>query len=104
MPRWTISLIGLIFVHRSVANVGDVNGDGVVDLAVGCRKWQPGDGGYVWIVFLKSDGTVIQETFLLGSPNGVVDNMAQSITPIGDLNGDGVPDLVVGASMFISCV
>ena len=41
----------------SVAQAGDINGDGVIDLAVGA--WADSDAmGAVWIVFLKLDGTV----------------------------------------------
>ena len=55
---------------RSVCEIGDLNGDGVTDIAVGA-EWDDDGGtrkGAVWILFLNSDGTVdsfqkISETF-----------------------------------------
>ena len=42
-----------------VTSLGDLNGDGVGDLAVGA--WRDGDGGFrrgaVWILFLDADGS-----------------------------------------------
>ena len=42
------------FAH-SVAALGDVDGDGVVDLVVGADT---DEGGAVWLLFLQTDGTV----------------------------------------------
>ncbi len=90
----------------AVANVGDFNGDGVTDLAVGGYGDDDGDGpshGAVWMLFLNSDGTVkahqkISDTE--GNFTGTLDNydlFGSAVTSIGDLDGDGVTDLAVGA-------
>ncbi|MCH8852576.1 MAG: FG-GAP repeat protein, partial [Planctomycetes bacterium] len=44
----------------SVASLGDLDGDGVGDLAVGARLDADGgiNRGAVWILFLRADGTV----------------------------------------------
>ena len=48
----------------SVASLGDLNGDGIGDLAVGARLDDDGgtppnaNRGAVWILFLNADGTV----------------------------------------------
>ncbi|MEK7146083.1 MAG: integrin alpha, partial [Patescibacteria group bacterium] len=87
---------------QSVANVGDLDNDGVSDLAVG----QVGEGvfeGAVWILFLNADGTVkaeqkISET--LGGFTGVLPSNTQfgySLSALGDLDGDGIEDLAVGS-------
>jgi hypothetical protein len=90
----------------SVAALGDLDGDGVPDLAVGA--WLDDDGGSargaVWVLFLHADGTVkaaqkISAT--AGGFSGVLDNQdvfGWSVAALGDLDGDGVPDLAVGAS------
>ena len=89
----------------SVAALGDVDGDGVVDLCVGA----PGDddgissAGAVWILFLNSSGTVKAEQKIsslsgnLGVTLTFAEEFGTAVEGLGDLNGDGVPDLVVGS-------
>ncbi len=89
----------------SVASIGDFNGDGIGDLAVGA----PGDDdggsekGAVWILFMNTDGTVKSHTKIsstVGNFTGTLntrDNFGSSIASIGDLNRDGIGDLAVGA-------
>jgi hypothetical protein len=90
----------------SVAALGDVDGDGVTDLAVGSSFDDDGgtSTGALRVVFLESDGTVkgeqkISQTF--GGFGGALDDddrFGQAVAGLGDLDGDGVPDLAVGAS------
>ncbi|MCH8852036.1 MAG: FG-GAP repeat protein, partial [Planctomycetes bacterium] len=90
----------------SVASLGDLDADGVTDLAVGAYH-DDGDGGYergaVWILFLNADGTVkthqkISDTE--GGFTGILDDQdwfGWGVASLGDLDGDGVSDLAVGA-------
>lgn len=81
--------------------IGDLDGDGVIDLAVGAPR---DAGGQVWILFMNSDGTVKTEQKIAantGGFTGQLDNddfFGRSVTGIGDLDGDGVLDLAVGAA------
>jgi hypothetical protein len=89
----------------AVAGIGDVNGDGVADLAVGA----PGDDsngsdrGAVWILFLTPGGRVLGEQKLADDAGGFDgdlddgDRFGSAVAGIGDVNGDGVADLAVGA-------
>lgn len=89
----------------SLAALGDLDGDGHQDLAVG----HPGDDdggtnqGAVWVLFLDSNGTVAFEQKIsetqggLGSVLDASDSFGQSLAALGDLNGNGTPDLAVGA-------
>ncbi|MFC1670736.1 integrin alpha [Spirochaetota bacterium] len=89
----------------SVTNMGDLNGDGVTDLAVGAYCDDDGGAGRgaVWILFMNSNGTVKSEQKISdteGNFTGVLDNndsFGRSVTNMGDLDGDGVTDLAVGA-------
>ncbi len=89
----------------SVANLGDLDNDGIIDLTVGAYFDDDGglDRGAVWILFMNSNGTVRAEQKIsdnIGGFNGVLDNSDEfgvSVASLGDLDADGVPDLVVGA-------
>ena len=90
----------------SVASLGDLDGDGIGDLAVGA--WTDDDGGFdrgaVWILFLNTDGTVKSHQKINSSEGGFTgtlddsDRFGVSVASLGDLDGDGVGDLAVGAN------
>jgi hypothetical protein len=88
----------------SAAFLGDLDGDGIGDLAVGAEGDDDfgADQGAVWILFLAADGTVksqakINEGSGLGSPLDPLDRFGGSVGGLGDVDGDGIPDLAVGA-------
>jgi hypothetical protein len=91
----------------ALANLGDINADGTEDLAVGAKQSDDGGThrGAIWILFLEVDGEVVSTTKISdtkGSFGGSLENADQfggSIAQIGDLNGDDVNDLAVGASL-----
>ena len=79
----------------SVSGVGDVNGDGVADLIVGAPFSDNNDGlgSGSARVFSGADGSIIYN-FIGDSPG---DEFGTSVSGAGDVNGDGVADLIVGA-------
>ena len=88
----------------SVANIGDLNGDGVQDIAVGAPRDDEGgaDRGAVHIILLNNDGTPSQTVEInSNTSNGPElsddDRFGHSVVNIDDLNLDGVQDIAVGA-------
>src|SRR5262245_33752656 len=96
---------------RSVSSAGDVNGDGFDDLIIGADG---GDGpantrsnaGDSYVVFGKASGfgTSIDLAVIATGNGGFVihgqdanDGSGQSVSSAGDVNGDGLDDLIIGA-------
>jgi hypothetical protein len=80
----------------SVSGAADVNGDGCSDIIVGAHKEDGGapDAGRAY-VFSGSEGTLLY-TLLSPYPDGW-GRLGCSVSGTGDVNGDGVGDLVIGA-------
>ena len=87
-----------------VAGLGDFNNDGVPDLAVGASDADAGVGT-VYLLFMSDNGTVVSYSAISSATGGGPDLapfsfFGSSLVSLGDLNGDGVDDLAVGAAYF----
>lgn len=90
----------------SVADAGDIDGDGVHDIAVGVPGETAGgvDAGGLWLLMMKANGDV-REVVIVSAARGnfsgdvgALDNLGTSLATLPDLNGDGRPELLLGAS------
>jgi hypothetical protein len=84
----------------SVCGMGDINGDGVEDIGVGAPKYGT-DVGIAFILMLNSTGTLsaVQaiSTGDLNSELSQNDLFGYSVANVGDLDGDGINDIAIGA-------
>jgi hypothetical protein len=105
---------GFDFAGDSVSDAGDVNGDGIDDLLIGATSADPGGeegAGESYLVFGRA--SLFQPIFELRTLHpaqggdgtaGVIftgrydgDGSGISVSGAGDVNGDGLADLVIGA-------
>ena len=93
----------------SVASAGDVNGDGLEDVIIGARR-EDNNKGRAYVVFGKTDNTAIDLTAVLAGSGGfVISSLSKSdsytgydVYGAGDINGDGLADLLVSVPDFNS--
>jgi hypothetical protein len=93
----------------SVSGAGDVNGDGLADVVIGASSAEPNGvaaAGRTYVVFGKADtDKVALADVAVGSGGFALDGEGQfqrSGEPVrgaGDVNGDGLADLLVGVYM-----
>lgn len=104
------------FAGREVGSAGDLNGDGIDDFAVSAVGADPGGrpiAGRTYVVFGRAAGNgfpaEVELASLHGSNggdgsagfviNGIgdYDQAGEAVNSAGDVNGDGVDDLIIGA-------
>jgi len=90
--------------NRGLTGMGDLDGDGVGDVAVGAPRDDDGDvdAGAIWILYLNADGSpkaakkIAQGSAGFGTELQSGSQFGHSLACLGDLNGDGFVDLAAG--------
>ncbi|MBN2746808.1 MAG: FG-GAP repeat protein [Bacteroidales bacterium] len=88
----------------SMDSIGDLNDDGIMDIAVGAHRDDDGgtDRGAVYILFMDTNKTVKSHAKIShtsGNLGCALQNSAcfgTGVAGLGDLDGDGIEDIVVG--------
>ena len=90
-----------------VVSSGDVNGDGVDDLLIGADRANAPGGAYAGIVYAIYGSSTLSSTIDLSADvadlmiygDNAADRLGRAIAS-GDINGDGIDDLLIGAYQF----
>jgi FG-GAP repeat len=85
----------------SVANAGDVNGDGYGDIIVGAAGYGNGEEyeGRAYVYFGSEAGPSSTPDWIAEPDQGSA-FFGRSVASAGDVNGDGYSDVIVGANGF----
>ena len=89
------------FAGQVVANLGDLNNDGFDELGIGAprRNQGPGEAYVYWGAGVPySGGYDVTLAPVILSGNSFLDNAGVAMAGVGDVNGDGIDDLLLGSA------
>lgn len=97
-----LTINNVSYLGRSVGNIGDINGDGLADVLVGGYDTTGLSAGRAYVVYGRTDTGAISATSMGSGGFRMDGNTSNNFSGIGagagDVNGDGIADIVVGAN------
>ena len=90
---------------RSITGAGDLNQDGVFDIAIGAKKSDRSgeNSGAVFLILWTLEGTyTFAHGVISGESSGAETGIAVDV--LGDIDGNGGVDLLIGADKFDSAL
>jgi len=100
--------------HGRVTGAGDVNGDGIADVVVGVSGTEglfggnpvygrDGERGRAFVFFGSRSPATVRDAFPLGATGFAIEpaagdrGLGEAVDAAGDVNGDGLADIILGA-------
>jgi len=101
---------------RTISSAGDINNDGKQDFMIG-SSFGNEYAGHTYIIFGRnstdspfpwrfslnklqaSEGTIVNGIYPMGDDSATGDMSGSSLGLVGDVNGDGISDIIIGARL-----
>lgn len=87
------------FFGRTVANAGDINGDGFDDIVIGVEGVEGHDEQQFYMAQVFFGGVIPHNSPDLELTGQTTHETGRSVSAAGDVNGDGYKDLLVGGTI-----
>ncbi len=106
IPPNSLSVVGIQYAGEgagdqagtNIGSAGDVNGDGFADLLVGAPFNSSVDTGAAYLILGSAGLTSANLSTTIRYGGALTNDQASAVSGAGDVNGDGLADLLVGAT------
>lgn len=93
---WVVGPEDGAYLGSGLAGLGDVNEDGFADVAVGSSRREASEAGVTYVFYGPLSGAVSINSAEVALRGGAGDYAGGPVTSAGDVDGDGLPDILIG--------